>query len=96
MVLTQAQTQAFFENAAQMGIPHDTAVQLQTEGISDVDDLADFDKDGLQQVADNLRRPGGRISDPAAGAAAGATIPTPTFVFGAKSQKRLLVACELV
>ena len=96
MVLTQAQTQAFFENAAQMGIPHNTVVQLQTEGISAVDDLEDFDKDSLQQVADNLRRPGGRIPDPAAGAAAGATIPTPTFVFGAKSQKRLLVACELV
>ena len=29
-------------------------------------------------------------------AAAGATIPTPAFVFGAKSQARLSVACDLV
>ena len=78
-----------------MGIPHATVVQLQQEGIMSVDDLADFDKDSLQQLADNLRRPGGRVPDPNPGAA-GATIPTPPFVFGAKSQKRLLVACNLV
>jgi hypothetical protein len=96
MVLTAAQTTAFFENPEQMGIPHDTVVQLQQEGITTVDDLADFDKDSLQQLADNLRRPGGRVPDPNPGAAPGATIPTPPFVFGAKSQKRLLVACNLV
>ena len=79
MVLTAAQTAAFFEEAAQMGIPHVTVLQLQQEGILSVDDLADFDKDSLQQLADT-----------------GATIPTPPFVFGAKSQKRLLVACNLV
>ena len=96
MVLTAAQTTAFFENAAQMGIPHATVVQMQLEGIAAVADLADFDKDTLQQLADNLRRPGGRIPNPDPGAAAGATIPTPPFVFGAKSQKRLQVACDLV
>ena len=95
-MLTAAQTTAFFEAAAQMGIPHETVLQLQHEGISSVDDLADFDKDSLQQVADNLRRPGGRVPDPNPGAAPGATIPTPPFVFGAKSQKRLLVASNLV
>ena len=36
------------------------------------------------------------MPDPNPGAAEGATIPTPPFVFGAKSQKRLLVACNLV
>ena len=54
MVLTAAQTAAFFEDAAQMGIPHETVVQLEQEGIDAVDDLADFDKDTLQQLADNL------------------------------------------
>ena len=96
MVLTGAQTTLFFEAAAQMGIPHATVIQLQNEGISTVDDLTDFDKDGLQQVADNLRRPGGRIPDPTQGAAQGATLPTPPFIFGAKSQKRLLAACDIV
>ena len=48
------------------------------------------------QLADNLRKPGGRIPDPNPNAAPGATIPTPAFTFGAKSQKRLTVACDLV
>ena len=97
MVLTAAQTAAFFEDADQMGIPHDTVEQLAEEGISTVNDLADFNKDSLEQLANNLRHPGGRVPDPDPGAAPGATIPTPPFAFGAKSQtKRLLVACELV
>ena len=58
MVLTAAQILAFFEDDDQMGIPHATIVQLQQEGITTVADLADFDKTSLQQVADNLRRPG--------------------------------------
>ena len=97
MVLTANQTRDFFEQPAQMGIPHATVVQLAQEGIESVHDLQDFDKDSLQQLADNLRRPGGRVPDPnPAAAAQGATVPTPPFVFGAKSQKRLLVACDLV
>jgi hypothetical protein len=39
MPLTAAQTTAFFEAPAQMGIPHPTVIQLQDEGISTVDDL---------------------------------------------------------
>jgi hypothetical protein len=96
MVLTAAQTTAFFEDPGQMGIPHETVVQLALEGIESINDLADFDKDALQQLADNLRCPGGCIPDPNPAAAAGATIPTPPFVFGTKSQKRLAVACDLV
>ena len=61
-----------------------------------VSDLADFDKDSLQQLADNLRHRGGCVLDPNPGAPAGATIPTPPFVFGAKSQKHITVTCELV
>ena len=44
MVLVAAQITAFFEDADQMGIPNDTVVQMQTEGITAVSDLADFDK----------------------------------------------------
>ena len=44
MVLTTAQTTTFFEHAKQMGIPHTTVVQLQSEGIDVVTDIADFDK----------------------------------------------------
>ena len=81
MVLTALQTQNFFEQPAQMAIPNATVAQLANEGIESVNDLIDFDKDSLEQVASNLRRPPG-------GAEA--------FTFGAKSLKRLIVACDLV
>ena len=79
-----------------MGIPHETIVQMQQQGIQAVSDLADFEKQSLQKLADNLRKPGGRIPDPNPNAAPGATIPMPAFTYGAKSQKRLTVACDLV
>lgn len=69
MVLTAAQTTAFFEDAAQMGIPHATVIQMRNEGIVTVNDLVDFDKTTiLEQVAANLHRPAGRIPDPNPGA----------------------------
>ena len=71
-------------------------IQLQVEGITGIHDLADFDKDTLQQLADNLRKPAGHVPDPNPAAAAGATIPTPSFVFGTKSQHCISVACEIV
>ena len=96
MVLTAAQMTLFFENADQMGVQHATVVQLALEGIQTVDDLTGSDKEALQQLADNLRCPGGRVPNPDPGAAVGSTIPAPAFVFGAKSQKCLGIACELV
>jgi hypothetical protein len=63
-----------------MAIPNATVLDLVNKGINTVDDLSEFDKDTIVQIAYNLRRP-----------PAGA----PLF-FGAKSQKRLIVACELV
>ena len=96
MVLTTAQMTTFFQHTEQMGIPHTTVVQLQSKGIAVVTDLADFDKTSLQQLADNLRHPGGCVPDPNPGAPPGATIPTPPFVFGAKSQKCIAITCDLV
>ena len=100
MVLSTTETKAFFTETTQMGIPSETVKQMKKEGITEVSDLADFDKDSLQQLADNLRRPGGRITDPNAKPGrhgdTAPTIPTPAFVFGAKSQMRLKIACELV
>ena len=85
MVFTAGQTSAFFEHAGQMGIPHATVIQLVEEGIDEVQDLAEFDRDALTQVADNLRCPGGRITNPDPAAPAGATIAQPPFSFGAKA-----------
>ena len=83
MVLTAAQTTVFFENNDQMWFPHETMVQMQHEGIHSAADLADFDKDSLEQLPDNLRNPGGTIPDPNPNAAEGATIPTPAFTYEA-------------
>ena len=80
MVLTVAQMTAFLKNATQMAIPNARVIQLVVEGIDSVDDLSEFDKDTIQQIASNLRRP------PAGN----------PFVFGAKSQKRLIAACEII
>ena len=70
MVLTAAQTTVFFESPDHLGIPHETMVQIQREGIQVVADLADFEKHELQQLADNLMEPRGRIPDPIPNAAA--------------------------
>ena len=96
MVLTSAQTTLFFENALLMGIPHTPLVGLAAEGIYSVDDIVDFNIETLQIVANSLRRPGGSVKNTVAGSVVGATITTPPFVFGAKSQKLLLTTCDIV
>jgi hypothetical protein len=80
MVLTNQQTTAFFEEAAQMGLAQETRAALALEGIVAVDDLVEFKDDDIKQIAANLRRP-----------AAGQPL-----VFGAKSQNRLKAAAKLL
>jgi hypothetical protein len=79
---------------AQVGIPNETIVQIQTEGITNVQDVADFDRESLQQLADNLRKPGGRISDPNPNAAPGSYYPNPGL--RPWCHKRLFVATDLI
>lgn len=79
---TVAQTTAFFEHADQMAIPHATIAFLGTEGIALIDDLAEFDKKSIDDLASNFRRMTNDNGD--------------RVVFGAKSQKRLTVACAAV
>eukprot|EP00957_Ditylum_brightwellii_P133005 10141439-Ditylum_brightwellii.AAC.1 len=57
MVLTNAQTTAFFEDNDKMAIPHNTVVHPVNEGISAVDDLEEFQKTNIKQITANLRRP---------------------------------------
>ena len=94
MVLTAAQTTAFFTDADQMGFPAQTYAHMATEGITTVDDLVDFDSKTLNQLAENLRKPPGRV--PAPGGPAGTTIPTPAFTFWRQIQKRLATAVDLI
>ena len=55
MVFTAVQRTAFFENNNQMGIPHASVMQLQDEGIISPDDLMDFDRDTIKQIAEMLK-----------------------------------------
>jgi hypothetical protein len=96
MPLTAAQVTAFFKDVAQMGTPNATVVQLQEEGVLNANNLVHFDRDTVKQIAANLQRPAGRAADPNPAVATGATILTPPFAFGAKSQQRLIHAAKLV
>ena len=78
MAFTAAQKRAFFEDANHMAIPASTMTQLANEGISDVEDLSDFDSDSLKQIAVNLHRPGGMNPCPTIGGRNGA--PTGTMI----------------
>ena len=89
MVLTNAQTTAFFEQQDQMGIPHQTVTQLVNEGISRVEDLKEFTNDDIKNLADVLRK-----THAAEDSEASQTVTY--YQFGAKSQKRLTVACKLI
>ena len=75
MVLTAVQMMAFFEGPNQMGISHDTVLQLHNQGITSVADLTDFDSNTLTTSIIL----GGRVPDPNPGAAVGTTIPTSTY-----------------
>ena len=79
MVLTAAQTTNFFEQQDQMGVPQAMVIHLQAEGIQSVADLADFEKDSLQQLADNSHHPGQHILDPKPNGKQGVMIPIPPF-----------------
>ena len=93
MVFTNNQTAFFFNEGNQMGLQAEAIQRLQQEGLTTVADLADFDADTWKNTGENLRKPGGMIPDPAN---PGAFVPAPPVVFGAKSQKRLTVASDLV
>ena len=82
MPLPASQNTAFFTAAGQMGLSNAAFNALNAEGINLVSDLDEFNKEDLEQIAKNIRAP-------AAGGVA-------AVVLGAKSLKRLIVACDLV
>ena len=87
MVLTVNQVTMFFKNDAYMGILYDTRVRIQVEGITTVPDLEDFNKEGIKQIAEMMKCPGGRIpnlNNPTT------TIAQPPYQFGVKSQMRMV------
>ena len=94
MPMSPEEINAFFTERLQMAIPQATVNGgLMTEGISTVEDLGEFEDKDFKAILDNLRRPGGTIPDPAN---ANNRIPTPSYVIGAKSLKRLKIAAAAV
>ena len=92
MSFTVAQTTAFFESAGQIGLSNRTRVQLQTEGVTTVEDLGEFTDDDWDTIPSNMKKPP-RIADPAN---PGQMIDQEPFVLGARSLKRLKVAAQAV
>jgi len=82
MVFPAAQTNAFFRDNDQIGLPVTTENALANEGLVSVEDLADFDEALFKQIAENLRRPTGPIPNPDPNAPPGSTIPQPFLSLG--------------
>lgn len=101
MVLTAAQTDSFFTDAAQMALSARTYGHLATEGIVAVDDLSEFEDADFKQLTHNLSHPPATLQ-PAVAAAAGVAaqpamlVPTQPYVLGAKSLRRLKIAARAV
>ena len=92
MPWTNAATIAFFTANDQMAIPTRTCQQLATEGITLVDDLAEFEDADFKQVAYNLSHPPPVPNQ----AVPPVLVPQQPFILGAKSLRRLKVAAKAV
>eukprot|EP00957_Ditylum_brightwellii_P067100 5092909-Ditylum_brightwellii.AAC.1 len=83
-------------SSKQIEVTKETLVQLGKEGIKEVKDLAEFSKDIWKQVAENLKCLGGQTKNPDREAnQSHATVPQTLYLFGARTQKRLLEASKL-
>lgn len=56
VVWTQAQTTTWFTSDAQVGLSNEAYLKLQEEGITSVEDLTEFDDEGLKLIAKNARQ----------------------------------------
>ena len=66
---------------------------IQDEGLGVIADFAEFEKEDIETLCTSIRKPGGTIPNPNAGAAnAPATIPNPGFSISAICEKRLIAA----
>ena len=93
MVLTAGQTTAFFEDDDKIGLNNRTMVDsLDAEGISTVDDMAEWKDEDWDSWVVNCKKPD-RVPDPAN---PGQLIVQAPFPISVKSIKRLKAAARLV
>ena len=93
MPLTSYMINSLFRDADQMGLSALTQAQLAGEGITDIDDLADFEnKKAWVQIVENCKRPP-KIADPNK---ANQLVAQEPFQLPAKSLTRLKVDAKTV
>eukprot|EP00957_Ditylum_brightwellii_P162680 12387973-Ditylum_brightwellii.AAC.1 len=95
--LNKMQTNTFFTSSKQMKVAKKMLAQLGKEGIKEIEDLAKFSKEIWKQVAENLKHLGDQMKnlDRERDNKRLATVPQTLYLFGARTQKRLLKASEL-
>ena len=90
MVFTTAQITSVFEDADQYGLDHHTRVSLlNVEGITSMDDLADWENDDLDRWATSCKKPDKELTDRN-------LVEQQAFQFTVKSLKHLKLAPGLV
>ena len=93
MPITSHMINSFFQDADQMGLSDRTQAQLEGEGITDLDDLANFyNKEAWAQIVENCKRPR-KIADPIN---ANQLVAQEPFQLKVKSLMRLKVAAKAV
>ncbi len=67
MPFTAAEIVLFFEDPTYMALTNRTTTALAAEGIATPDDLAEYDKEGMNSIYRNLRKPAKVLRAGAAG-----------------------------
>ena len=103
MVFTAAQLTAFFTTADYLRLSARTAAAIAAEGITEPADLAEFDKEGLDAIFRNLRKPPRALQGGAGRGAAGrgggggrGLVDVEPFIVPAKSQMRIYASALAV
>ena len=65
-------------------------IAIQEEGLNVLEDLLEFDKDGIKSLCSSVRKPGGQVPDPNN---LGRLMSNPGFNIPAICEKRLQLAC---